>query len=625
MHEHDVIVVGAGGAGLRAAIAADEEGADVALVTKLHPVRSHTGAAEGGINAALREGDDWELHAYDTMKGSDYLGDAPAIDTFAQDAPEEVVQIEHWGMPFSREDDGRVSQRPFGGMSFPRTTYAGAETGHHLLHTMYEQVVKRGIEVYDEWYVTNLAVTDHDDPEDRHCHGAVAYEIATGNVEGFWARDGVILATGGLGQAFDHTTNAVANTGDGCAMAYRAGVPLEDMEMIQFHPTTLPSTGVLISEGVRGEGGILYNDDEERFMFEHGYANNDGELASRDVVSRAELTEVNAGRGIEDEYVDLDMRHLGEERILDRLENILHLAEDFEGVDGLDEPMPVKPGQHYAMGGIETDENGETCISGLYAAGETACVSLHGANRLGGNALPELLVFGARAGHHAAGKDMKTAEIETGRSAKSEDGDVSPPVQPGAIQTGDGDVAADGGERSDGSRSSSDLRADGAMVEPKETLEHTVQQERERIETLLEADGINHAEVRSNVQETMTENVNVFREEESLNDALRDLRRARERYEDVAVADPSRTYNTDLIHTIETRNILDVAEAITLGALAREEFRGAHWRAEYQERRDEEWIKHTMLAWDDGTPELYYKPVLLESQWKEYEPKERSY
>ncbi|PSP93173.1 succinate dehydrogenase [Halobacteriales archaeon QS_4_62_28] len=620
MYEHDVIVVGAGGAGLRAAIAAHEEGADVALVTKLHPVRSHTGAAEGGINAALREGDDWELHAYDTMKGSDYLGDAPAIDTFAQDAPEEVIQIEHWGMPFSREEDGGVSQRPFGGMSFPRTTYAGAETGHHLLHTMYEQVVKRGIEVYDEWYVTNLAVTDHDDPENRQCHGAVAYEIATGTVEGFWARNGVILATGGLGQAFDHTTNAVANTGDGCAMAYRAGVPMEDMEMIQFHPTTLPSTGVLISEGVRGEGGILYNDEGERFMFEQGYANNDGELASRDVVSRAELTEVNEGRGIEDEYVDLDMRHLGEERILDRLENILHLAEDFEGVDGLDEPMPVKPGQHYAMGGVETDENGETCIDGLYAAGETACVSLHGANRLGGNALPELLVFGARAGHHAAGKDMKTAEIQTGPSARSEPGDVAPPIEPGAVDTGSDDVAADGGERS-----SSDLRTDGAMVEPKETLEHAVQQERTRVETLLEDDGINHAEVRSNVQQTMTENVNVFREEAGLHQALHDLRQARERYENVAVSDPSRTYNTDLIHTIETRNVLDVAEAITLGALAREEFRGAHWRAEFQQRRDQEWIKHTMLAWNDGDPELYYKPVLLESEHKEYEPKERSY
>jgi succinate dehydrogenase / fumarate reductase flavoprotein subunit len=608
MHEHDVIVVGAGGAGLRAAIAANEEGADVALVTKLHPVRSHTGAAEGGINAALRDGDSWDLHAYDTMKGSDYLADAPAVDTFAKSAPEEVIQTEHWGMPFSREDDGRVSQRPFGGMSFPRTTYAGAETGHHLLHTMYEQAVKRGIEVYDEWYVTDLAVTDHENPGDRECHGCVAYDIKSGEMQGFRATQGVILATGGPGQAFDHTTNAVANTGDGCAMAYRAGVPMEDMEMIQFHPTTLPSTGVLISEGVRGEGGILYNDEEERFMYEYGYANNDGELASRDVVSRAELTEVNEGRGIEDEYVDLDMRHLGEERILDRLENILHLAEDFEGVDGLEEPMPVKPGQHYAMGGVECDENGETCIDGLYAAGETACVSLHGANRLGGNALPELLVFGARAGWHAAGKEMKTAEIGTGPAARSESSDFKLPVEPGAIDSS-GNVVADG----------------GVAAQPAEVVERTVQAERERVETLLEDDGINHAEVRADVQETMTENVNVFREQESIKQALRDIRQAREEYENVAVADPSRTYNTDLIHTIETRNILDVAEAITLGALAREEFRGAHWRAEHQERKDDEWIKHTMLSWNDGTPELYYKPVILEGDEETYEPKERSY
>ncbi|MFB6074835.1 MAG: FAD-binding protein [Haloarculaceae archaeon] len=607
MYEHDVVVVGAGGAGLRAAIAAHEEGADVALVTKLHPVRSHTGAAEGGINAALHEEDSWDLHAYDTMKGSDYLGDAPAIDTFAKTAPDEVIQLEHWGMPFSREDDGRVSQRPFGGLSYPRTTYAGAETGHHMLHTMYEQVVKRGIEVYDEWYVTNLAVTDHEDPEDRDCHGAVAYEIRTGEIAGFRARNGVILATGGLGQVFDHTTNAVANTGDGAAMAYRAGVPLEDMEMIQFHPTTLPSTGVLISEGVRGEGGILYNDDAERFMFEHGYANNEGELASRDVVSRAELTEVNEGRGIEEEYVHLDMRHLGEERILDRLENILHLAEDFEGVDGLEDPMPVKPGQHYAMGGMEVDENGESCIEGLYGAGECACVSLHGANRLGGNALPELLVFGARAGRHAAGADMKTAEIPTGPSARSEDGDVEPPVEPGAV---DDDVAADGG---------------AATADPETVVENAVERERERVETLLETDGINHAEVRAAVQETMTENVNVFRHEEGLVAALESLRTARERYQDVGVEDPSRTYNTDLIHTIETRNVLDLAEAITLGALARREFRGAHWRAEYQERRDDEYLKHTLLAWNGGSPDLYYKPVILEGDEQTYEPKERSY
>lgn len=610
LHEHDVIVVGAGGAGLRAAIAAHEEGADVAMVTKLHPVRSHTGAAEGGINAALRDGDDWELHAYDTMKGSDYLGDAPAIETLAQDAPEEVIQLEHWGMPFSREDDGRVSQRPFGGLSFPRTTYAGAETGHHLLHTMYEQVVKRGIQVYDEFYVSQLAVTDEDDTEDRTCHGVVAYDIKSGDVTGFQATDGVILATGGDGQVFDHTTNAVANTGDGAAMAYRAGVPVEDMEFVQFHPTTLPSTGVLISEGVRGEGGILYNDEGERFMFEYGYASNAGELASRDVVARAELTEVNNGRGINDEYVHLDMRHLGDERIYDRLENIIHLAEDFEGVNPVEEPMPVKPGQHYHMGGIETNENGQTCIDGLYAAGECACASVHGSNRLGGNALPELIVLGARAGHHAAGKDMETAQVPTGPSAKSEDEtSLETPVEPGDVGTDDEDIAADG----------------GALAEPRTVVETAVERERQRIENLLERDGTNHAEIREDLQKAMTENVNVFRNEDGLKKALEVIRECRERYQDVAVSDPSRTFNTDLIHTIETGNLIDVAETITLGALAREEFRGAHWRQEHQERKDEEWLKHTMISWNDGTPDLYYKPVILEGEDKEYEPKVRSY
>ena len=609
MYEHDVVVVGAGGAGLRAAIAAQEAGADVAMVSKLHPVRSHTGAAEGGINAALRDADSWQDHAYDTMKGSDYLGDAPAVEALCQESPEEVIRLEHWGMPFSREDDGRVSQRPFGGLSFPRTTYAGAETGHQMLHTMYEQVVKRGITVYDEWHVMDLAVTDEDDPAERTCHGVVAYDIQSGEISGFRAENGVILATGGMGQVFDHTTNAVANTGDGVAMAYRAGVPMEDMEFIQFHPTTLPSTGVLISEGVRGEGGIFYNKDGERFMFEHGYANNDGELASRDVVSRAELTEVNEGRGIEDEYVHLDMRHLGEERILDRLENILHLAEDFEGVDGLDEPMPVKPGQHYAMGGIEVDENSETCIDGLYAAGECACVSMHGANRLGGNALPELLVFGARAGWHAADRDLGEAEIETGPSAKMESEDLDTPVAPGAVDAGDEDVAAD-----------------GALVEAEEVIDHHVTAVEQRVDELLSReDGVNHAEIRADVQETMTKNVNVFREESALKEALEDLRVARERYQDVYVRDPSNTFNTDLIHTIETRNVIDLAEAITLGALAREEFRGAHWRAEHQERKDDEWIKHTMLSWNDGSPELYYKPVILEGEDKTYEPKVRSY
>ncbi len=611
IHEHDVIVVGAGGAGLRAAIAAQEEGADVALVSKLHPVRSHTGAAEGGINAALRDGDSWEDHAYDTMKGSDFLGDAPAIETLCQDSPEETMQLEHWGMAFSRDDDGRVSQRPFGGLSFPRTTYAGAETGHHLLHTMYEQVVKRGIRVYDEHYVMNLAVTDHDDPEDRECYGCVAYDIKTGQINGFVANTGVVIATGGPGQMYDHTTNAVANTGDGAAMAYRAGVPLEDMEFVQFHPTTLPSTGVLITEGVRGEGGILYNSEGERFMFERGYANNAGELASRDVVARAELTEVNAGRGFEDDYVLLDMRHLGEERIIDRLENIVHLSEDFEGVDPLKEPMRVKPGQHYEMGGIETDENGATCIDGLFAAGECACVSVHGANRLGGNALPELIVFGARAGRHAAKRERAEAKIETGPSAKTEDGVVESPVTLGEAGIGDEDVAADGGALLDAPAG--------------EVVERAVERERARVETLMERDGVNHAEIRSDLQQSMTANVNVFRNEDGLKQALRDIRQARERYQNVAVSDPSRTFNTDLIHTIETRNLIDLAEALTLGALARNEFRGAHWRQEFQERLDDEWLKHTMVAWNGGRPELYYTDTILEGENKTYEPKERSY
>ncbi|MFB6197837.1 MAG: FAD-binding protein, partial [Halobacteriaceae archaeon] len=539
--------------------------------------------------------------------GSDYLADAPAIEALTQTSAEEVIQLEHWGMAFSRDDDGRVSQRPFGGLSFPRTTYAGAETGHQLLHTLYEQLVKRGIEVYDEWYVSRLAVTGHEQPGQRACHGVIAYDIKTGSIEAFKAADGVILATGGNGQLYDHTTNAIANTGDGVAMAYRAGVPIEDMEFVQFHPTTLPSTGVLITEGVRGEGGILYNKHGERFMYEYGYATNDGELASRDVVSRAELTEVNEGRGIEDDHVHLDMRHLGEERITDRLENIIHLAEDFEGVNPLEEPMPVKPGQHYEMGGIEVDEHGQTCIDGLYAAGECACVSVHGANRLGGNALPELTVFGRRAGRHAAGEDLGEPLIQTGYEGDVERASFESPVDLGRIDDSSDELPAETG------------------LEAREVIEHHREAEEARVSSLLESDGINHADVRSDLQEAMTDHVNVFRTEEGLKRALEAIADARDRYQSVAVADPSRTYNTDLIHTIETRNLIDLAEAVTVGALARTEFRGAHWRKEHQERKDDEWLKHTLVTWNDGDPQLWYRPVLLEGHETSYEPKERSY
>ncbi|SNR51438.1 FAD-binding protein [Halorubrum vacuolatum] len=614
MREHDVIVVGGGGAGLRAAVAAHEAGADVAIVSKLHPVRSHTGAAEGGINAAFHERDSPETHAYDTMKGADYLADAPAVEALCRETPKEVIQLERWGMSFSRNDAGEIDLRYLAGHSAPRTTYAGAETGHHLLHTLYQQVVKRGITIYDEYYVLSLAVTDVPNPDDRRCHGVVAYDLATGSLEGFRADGGVVLATGGLGQVYNHTTNAVSNTGDGVAMAYRAGAAVQDMEFVQFHPTTLPSTGVLISEGVRGEGGVLYNRENERFMFERGYANNAGELASRDVVSRAELFEIQDGRGFDDDHVHLDMRHIGEGRIRDRLENIIHLAEDFEGVDPTAEPMPVKPGQHFAMGGIETDEYGQTSIEGLYAAGECACASVHGSNRLGGNALPELIVFGKRAGERAASDDPVSASIPTGAEARTR-------TWGGSIDAPIGDPEPDPLTAMDGGR------ADESTVDdsPAAVVSRAVERERRRIDRLMQRDGTNHAVIRSTLQRAFEEHVNVFRTRSGLESTLETLARCRRQYQEVGVSDPSHTFNTDLIQTIETRNMLDVAEAITIGAFVREEFRGAHWRLNHQTRDDEEWLRHTYVTWNGGRPAVHFGPVLLRGEMRTYEPKVRSY
>ena len=590
MYEHDVIVVGGGGAGLSAALAASEAGADVAIVSKLHPVRSHTGAAEGGVNVSLpKKGDTTADHAYDTMKGSDYLGDAPAVEALVEDAPQAVIDLEHWGLPLARDEDGQIAIRYLAGHTNPRTVYAGAETGHHVLHTLYEQVIKRGVTVYEEWYVNRLVVSSEPEPEDRTCYGVVAYDIKSGSLEGFRARNGVILATGGLGQIYDHTTNAIANTGDGQALAYRAGVPLEDMEFVQFHPTTLPSTGVLISEAVRGEGGRLWNAEGERFMFERGYAMDQGELASRDVVSRAEMLEIRAGRGFEDDHVLLDMRHLGSERIMDSLENIVHLGTDFEGVDGRESAIPVKPGQHFAMGGVETNEYGETAIDGLYAAGEVACVSVHGANRLGGNAIPELFVFGRRAGRRAAGIDEGEPEIPTGRPDVA-DGQASDPVE-----------------------------------DPGTLIADAVATEEAWIEERKAHDGVHHAEVRATVQEALGRSAGVFRTGPELDEVLAVVREARERFEDVEIADPSRTFNTELTSVYETRNLIDVALAVVMSASARTESRGAHWREDHPERDDEEWLRHTFVVWNDGDPDLYYRPVILEGADTVYEPKVRSY
>src|SRR5579864_5005624 len=400
--EHDVLVIGAGCAGMRAAIEAFDAGADVAMISKLHPTRSHSGAAEGGINAALANAseDSPEIHAFDTVKGSDYLGDQDAIEILCDEAPGDVYQLEHWGAVFSRTEDGRIAQRPFGAAGAPRTAYAADITGHVLVQVLYEQVVKRAIPVYEEWFAWRLVV------DGGRCVGVIAWDLLNGGVKTVGAK-ATILATGGAGRLYVGTTNAYACTGDGMAMALRAGLPLKDMEMMQFHPTTLAPTGVLITEGCRGEGAFLVNKDGERFL-KH-YAPHAMELASRDVISRAEQTEIDEGRGI-DGNVLLDLRHLGAEKILERLHGTRELSLVFAGIDPIYDPIPVRPGAHYHMGGVDTDVWGRTSLEGLYAAGEVACISVHGANRLGGNALMETITFGRRSGLDAADRAFRMPE-----------------------------------------------------------------------------------------------------------------------------------------------------------------------------------------------------------------------
>src|SRR5437667_5409268 len=409
---HDVVVVGAGLAGMRAAVEAFDAGADVALLSKIHPVRSHSGAAEGGINAALGNAseDDPEKHAFDTVKGSDYLGDQDAIQVLCDEAPEDVYQLERWGAVFSRTEDGRIAQRPFGAAGEPGTAYAADITGHVLVQVMYEQVMKRDLKVYEEWFAWKLF------EDDGRCQGVIAWDLLNGGLKTIGAKT-IILATGGAGRLYTGTTNAYACTGDGMAMALRAGVPLKDMEMMQFHPTTLAPTGVLITEGCRGEGAFLANKDGERFM--KRYAPNALELASRDVISRSEQTEIDEGRGI-DGNVLLDLRHLGAERIIERLPGTRELSMTFKGIDPIFEPIPVRPGAHYHMGGVDTDVWGQTELEGLYAAGECACVSVHGANRLGGNALMETITFGKRAGLHAAEWAMSHTTVAVPESVETD-------------------------------------------------------------------------------------------------------------------------------------------------------------------------------------------------------------
>jgi succinate dehydrogenase / fumarate reductase flavoprotein subunit len=557
--KHDVVVVGAGCAGMRAAIEAFDAGANVAMLSKIHPVRSHSGAAEGGINAALGNAseDDPEKHAFDTVKGSDYLGDQDAIEILCQEAPDDVYQLEHWGAVFSRTPDGRIAQRPFGAAGEPRTAYAADITGHVLIHVLYEQVMKRDIPTYEEYFAWKLVV------DDERCQGVIAWNLLGGGLESIGAKT-VILATGGAGRLYTGTTNAYACTGDGMAMALRAGVALKDMEMMQFHPTTLAPTGVLITEGCRGEGAYLLNSQAERFLVR--YAPNAMELASRDVISRAEQTEIDEGRGL-DGNVLLDLRHLGAERILERLHGTRELSMTFAGVDPIYEPIPVRPGAHYHMGGVDTDVWGLTSLEGLYAAGEAACVSVHGANRLGGNALMETITYGKRVGRHASEWALANTTVEV-------------PVS----------VEADA--------------------------------DRE-LRTLLDrTEGERPWQIRDELAETMHVNFGVFRREDQMVEQGNIVRSLRERYERVVVEDKGAVFNSDLTQALELEFLLELAECMVVSGLARKESRGAHARPyDYPDRDDENYLRHTLVTWKDGAPELEWKPVTM-TKWQ---PEERKY
>jgi succinate dehydrogenase / fumarate reductase flavoprotein subunit len=557
--EHDVLVVGAGCAGMRAAIEAHDAGADVALISKIHPVRSHSGAAEGGINAALGNAseDDPEKHAFDTVKGSDYLGDQDAIEILCTEAPDDVYRLEHWGAVFSRTEDGRIAQRPFGAAGEPRTAYAADITGHVLVHVLYEQVMKRDLKVYDEFFVWKLVENE------GRCQGVIAWNLLDGGLATIGAKT-VILATGGAGRLYSGTTNAYACTGDGMAQALQLGVALEDMEMMQFHPTTLAPTGVLITEGTRGEGAFLLNSAGKRFL--ERYAPNAMELASRDVISRAEQTEIDEGRGV-DGNVLLDMRHLGAEKILERLHGTRELSMVFAGIDPIHEPIPVRPGAHYHMGGVDTDVWGRTSLEGLYAAGECACVSVHGANRLGGNALMETITYGKRAGAHAADWALTHTTVEVPESVETD-------------------------------------------------------AERELAQLLDRSDGERPWSIRNELAETMHENFGVFRREEQMRRQGAIVDELRERYARVIVEDKGQVFNNDLTQALELGFLLELAACMIVAGLERKESRGAHARPyDFPDRDDENFMRHTLVRWVDGAPKLGWRPVTV-TKWQ---PMERTY
>jgi succinate dehydrogenase flavoprotein subunit len=561
MPAHDVLIIGAGLAGQRAALAAADAGASVAIISKVHPVRSHSVAAAGGINAALNPEDSWESHAFDTVKGSDYLGDQDAIEVMCREAPDEILWLEHAGVTFHRNGSGHLGTRAFGGASQARTYYVADITGQAILHVLYEQLMKHHetVDRYEEWFTTTLL-----QDEDGNCTGCVARDIRTGRLDVFNAKS-VILASGGAGQAFRPTTNALICTGDGIAQAYRIGAPLMDMEMIQYHPTTLAENGFLITEGARGEGAHLYNAQGERFM--EKYAPNKLELASRDVVSRAEQTEIDEGRGFPDGTIALDVTVVPRKRTLEALREIVNIGKDFAGVDITREPIRIRPGMHYIMGGVKTDVDGQTPIPGLYAAGEVACVSVHGGNRLGANSLLDTLIFGRRSGEHAAARARGVA---------------MPKAPASVLDDGQAEIDAI-------------LRRDGGP---------------RRI-----------SEIKQELGETMNKYVAVFRDAGGLDIALETVRRLKEEAPTAAIDDKGSVFNQDALGAIELGYMLDVAETMVLTAQERKESRGAQFRTDFPERNDAEWLHHITVSRDGDQPQLGTAPVTI-TKWQ---PQERTY